>query len=60
MVIGQKLYQLVKIHCRVPLRRVQQQSDTKYSQYPAYIVQTKQKGNILNPFKRVPESKKEG
>jgi hypothetical protein len=37
----------------------QEQPDSNYSQYPAYIVQTKQKRNILNSFKRVSESKKE-
>jgi hypothetical protein len=60
MVIGQDLYQLVKSIEDFCFERVQEQSDTKYSHYPAYIVQTKQKRNILNPFKRVPESKKEG
>jgi class 3 adenylate cyclase len=60
MVIGKDLYQLVKSLEDFRFERVQEQSDNKYSQYPAYIVQTKQKRNILNPFKRVPESKKEG
>jgi class 3 adenylate cyclase len=59
MVIGEDLYQLVKSLEDFRFERVKEQSDTKYSQYPAYIVQTKEKRNILNPFKRVPESKKE-
>jgi hypothetical protein len=37
-----------------------EQSDSKYNQYPAYIPKTKEKRNILNPFKRVSESKEEG
>jgi class 3 adenylate cyclase len=60
MVIGEDLYQLVKSLEDFRFERVLEQSDSKYSQYPAYIVQAKQKRNILNPFKRVPESKKNG
>ncbi|HEU4444427.1 MAG TPA: adenylate/guanylate cyclase domain-containing protein [Nitrososphaeraceae archaeon] len=59
MVIGKELYQLVKSMDDFRFEKVNEQSDTKYSQYPAYIVQTKEKRNILNPFKRVPESKEE-
>jgi hypothetical protein len=59
MVIGEELYQLVKSVEDYCFERVPEQPDTKYSQYPAYIVQTKEKRNILNPFKRVSESKKE-
>lgn len=59
MVIGKGLYQLVKSLEDFRFERVKEQSDNKYNQYPAYIVQTKQKRNILNPFKRVAESKKE-
>jgi class 3 adenylate cyclase len=60
MVIGEDLYQLVKSLKDFHFERVPEESDTRYSQYPAYIVQTKEKRNILNPFKRVSESKKEG
>jgi class 3 adenylate cyclase len=60
MVIGQELYQLVKSLEDFRFERVNEQSDSKYNQYPAYILQTKEKRNILNPFKRVSESKKEG
>jgi class 3 adenylate cyclase len=59
MVIGEDLYQLVKSIEDFRFERVKEGSDNKYSQYPAYIVQTKEKRNILNPFKRVSESKKE-
>ncbi len=59
MVIGEDLYQLAKSLEDFRFERVQEQSDTRYSQYPAYLVKTKEKRNILNPFKRVPESKKE-
>lgn len=58
MVIGKDLHQLVKSLEDFRFERVKEQSDNKYSQYPAYIVQTKEKRNILNPFKRVLESKK--
>jgi class 3 adenylate cyclase len=58
MVIGEDLYQLVKSIEDFRFERVGERSDNKYSQYPAYIVQTKEKRNILNPFKRVSESKK--
>jgi class 3 adenylate cyclase len=60
MVIGQNLYQLVKSIEDFRFERVNEQPDSKYSQYPTYIVQTKEKRNILNPFKRVSELKKEG
>lgn len=56
MVIGEDLYQLVKSLKDFHFERVQEQPDSKYGQYPAYIVQTRKKRNILNPFKRVPES----
>ncbi len=59
MVIGEDLYQLVTSIEDFRFERVKEGSDNKYSQYPAYIVQTKEKRNILNPFKRVSESKKE-
>jgi class 3 adenylate cyclase len=59
MVIGEDLYQLVKSLQDFRFKRVEKQPDTKYNQYPAYIVQTSQKRNILNPFKRIPESRKE-
>jgi class 3 adenylate cyclase len=58
LVIGEDLYQLVKSLEDFHFERAKEESDNKYGQYPAYIVQTKQKRNILNPFKRVPESKK--
>jgi class 3 adenylate cyclase len=59
MIIGEDLYQLVKSLEDFRFERVNERSDTKSSQYPTYIVQTKRKRNILNPFKRVPEAKKE-
>ena len=59
MVIGEDLYQLVKSLEDYCFERVQEQTDAKYNQYPAYIVQTKEKRNILNPFKRESESRNE-
>jgi hypothetical protein len=59
MVIGEDLYQLVKFLEDFRFERVHEQSDSNYNQYPAYIVQTRKKRNILNPFKRVSESRKE-
>jgi class 3 adenylate cyclase len=54
IVIGQNLYRLVKSIEDFCFEKVKEQPDTKYRHYPAYIVQTKQKRNILNPFKIVP------
>jgi hypothetical protein len=59
MIIGEEVYQLVKSIEDFRFERVKEQSDNKYSQYPAYMIQTRRKRNILNPFKRVLESKKE-
>lgn len=60
MVIGEDFCQLVKSLQDSRFERVQAQCHTKYNQYPVYIVQTNQKRNILNPFKRISESRKEG
>ena len=58
MVIGEDFYQLVKSLEDYCFERVHEQSHAKYSQYPAYFSQTRDKRNILNPFKRISESKK--
>jgi hypothetical protein len=59
IVIGKDFNRLVKSLEDFHFVKVQEESDNKYSQYPAYIVQTKEKRNILNPFKRVSETREE-
>lgn len=58
IVMGQELYQLVKSIAEFRFETVQEQSDTKYSLYPVYIVQTTQKRNIPNPIKEYQNQKK--
>jgi class 3 adenylate cyclase len=55
MVIGEALYRLVKSFVDYNFSEVDDQTSTKY-QYPAYIVESKHKRTILNPFKKVSES----
>jgi len=54
MVIGKALYELVKSFEDYNFGKVRDQLDAKY-QYPAYLVESKHKRSILNPFKRVSE-----
>ena len=54
IVIGESLYELVKSFEYYNFGKVGDQPGTKY-QYPAYLVESKHKRTILNPFKRVSE-----
>jgi class 3 adenylate cyclase len=54
MVIGKALYELVKSFEDYNFGKVGDQPGAKY-QYPAYLVESKHKRTILNPFKRVSE-----
>ena len=54
VVIGKALYELVKSFEDYNFAKVEDQPGAKY-QYPAYLVESKHKRTILNPFKRVSE-----
>ena len=54
MVIGKALYELVKSFEDYNFGKVGDHPGGKY-QYPAYLVESKHKRTILNPFKRVSE-----
>ena len=54
MVIGKALYELVKSFEDYNFGKVGDQPGAKY-QYPAYLVESKHKRTILNPFDRVSE-----
>jgi class 3 adenylate cyclase len=54
MVIGKALYDLVKSFEDYNFSKVGEQPGAKY-QYPAYLIGSKRKRTILNPFKRVSE-----
>src|SRR5215469_1759207 len=54
MVVGNALYELVKSFEHYNFSKVGDQPGAKY-QYPAYLVESKHKRAILNPFNRVSE-----
>lgn len=51
IVIGEALYELVRPFASYDFEKIQDLPSAK-DQYPAYIVQSKQKRNMLNPFTR--------
>ncbi|MDQ4014224.1 MAG: hypothetical protein M3136_00460 [Thermoproteota archaeon] len=56
MVIGQALYDLIKSFDNYKFSEVEEnQINAKY-QYPAYLIESKQKRTILNPFRKVSQS----
>lgn len=55
MIIGEALYQLVKPISDYNFSKVEDQATAKY-EYPGYIVESKHKRTILNPFKKASDS----
>jgi class 3 adenylate cyclase len=56
MIIGEALYDLIKSFDNYKFSEVEEnQINAKY-QYPAYLIESKQKRTILNPFRKVSQS----
>lgn len=56
MVIGEALYGLVKSFDDYEFREVEENQTTAKYQYSAYVVESRHKSKILNPFRKLSQS----